>query len=154
MLVLTRPAVPVLDRTPCAAAGGLKSGYVLSKEPSDALDLILIATGSEVQIVLDGQRELLAAGRAVRVVSLPSWKLFRNRPRFYLDEVLSKKAIARLALEAAKPQGWLKWTSGAGTVIGIERFGASAPGTENLEHYGFTVKNVVDKAMQLMECER
>lgn len=155
MLVLTRQAVPVLDRARYAdAAGVLKGGYVLSKEPSAALDLILIATGSEVQLALGAQRELLAAGHAVRVVSLPSWELFRNQPRSYRDEVLPPKVTARLAVEAGSPQGWLEWVGEAGAVIGIERFGASAPGAVNFEHYGFTVSNVVDKAMRLMEGER
>jgi transketolase len=155
MLVLTRQAVPVLDRARCAAAEGLlKGGYVLSKEPSEALDLILIATGSEVHIALGAQRELLAAGHAVRVVSLPSWELFRNQPRSYRDEVLPPKVTARLAVEAGSPQGWLEWVGGAGAVIGIERFGASAPGAVNFEHYGFTIENVKEKAMQLMEGKR
>ena len=116
MLVLTRQAVPVFDRTQCAeAAGALKGGYVFSKEPSDALDRILIATGYEVQILLDAQCELLAAGCAVRAVSLPSWELFRDQPRTYLGEVLPPKVIARLASEAANPQGWVEWVGGAGT---------------------------------------
>lgn len=155
MLVLTRQAVPVFDRERYAdAAGVLKGGYVLSKEPSAALDLILIATGSEVQLALGAQRELLAAGRAVRVVSLPSWELFRNQPRSYRDEVLPPKVTARLSVEAASPQGWLEWVGGAGEVIGIEGFGASAPGAVNFEHYGFTIENVKEKAMQLMESKR
>ena len=155
MLVLTRQAVPVFDRERYAdAAGVLNGGYVLSKEPSAAIDLILIATGSEVQLALGAQRELLASGRAVRVVSLPSWELFRNQPRSYRDEVLPPKVTARLSVEAASPQGWLEWVGGGGDVIGVEGFGASAPGAENLEHYGFTIENVKEKAMQLMESER
>jgi transketolase len=155
MLVLTRQAVPVFDRGRYAdAAGVLKGGYVLSKEPSAELDLILIATGSEVQLALGAQRELLAAGHAVRVVSLPSWELFRNQPRSYRDEVLPPKVTARLAVEAGSPQGWLEWVGGDGGVIGIEGFGASAPGAVNFEHYGFTIENVKEKAMQLMESRR
>ena len=154
MLVLTRQALPVVDRARHAdAAGVLKGAYVLSKEPSDALDLILIATGSEVQIVLGAQRALLAEGRAVRVVSMPSWELFRRQPRSYRDEVLPRHVTARLAVEAASPQGWLEWTGAGGAVIGVEHFGASAPGKENLERYGFTIENVVEKATQLMEGE-
>lgn len=155
MLVLTRQAVPVFDRERYAdAAGALKGGYALSKEPSAALDLILIATGSEVQLALGAQRELLAAGHAVRVVSLPSWELFRNQPRSYRDEVLPPKVTARISVEAASPQGWLEWVGGGGDVIGIEGFGASAPGAVNFEHYGFTIENVKEKAMQLMESKR
>ncbi|MGH8579740.1 MAG: transketolase, partial [Gammaproteobacteria bacterium] len=139
MLVLTRQALPVIDRARYAdAAGLLKGGYVLSKEPSNAvLELILIATGSEVEIVLGAQRELLAAGRAARVVSMPSWELFRSQPCSYRDQVLPRRVTARLAVEAASPQGWLEWVGGAGAVIGVERFGDSAPGKENLTHYGF-----------------
>ena len=155
MLVLTRQAVPVMDRARFAdAAGLLKGGYVLSKEPSDAPELILIATGSEVELVLGAQRELQAAGRAARVVSMPSWELFRSQPRSYRDEVLPRRVTARLAVEAASPQGWLEWVGGAGAVIGVERFGTSAPGKENLRHYGFTVENVVGKAMELMDGDR
>lgn len=154
MLVLTRQAIPVIDRARYAdAAGLLQGGYVLSKE-SDAPELILIATGSEVQLVLGAQHELQAAGRSARVVSMPSWELFRGQPRSYRDEVLPPKVTARLAVEAASPQGWLEWVGGGGAVIGVESFGASAPGKENLRHYGFTVEDVVKKAMAVMDGER
>jgi transketolase len=155
MLVLTRQAVPVFDRTRYADARGvLQGGYVLSKEPSDALDLILIATGSEVQIVLSAQRELLAAGHAARVVSLPSWELFRSQPIDYRDAVLPPGITARIAVEAGSPQGWLEWVGGGGAVIGVDRFGASAPGHENLEHYGLTVEQVMAAATQLLTGKR
>ena len=155
MLVLTRQTVPVFDRTRYADARGvLQGGYVLSKEPTDALDLILIATGSEVQIVLSAQRALLAAGHAARVVSLPSWELFRSQPIDYRDAVLPPKITARIAVEAGSPQGWLEWVGGSGAVIGVERFGASAPGHENLEHYGLTVEHVMATATQLLTRKR
>ena len=154
MLVLTRQAVPVFDRTQYADARGvLNGGYVLSKEPSDALDLVLIATGSEVQLALGAQRELLAAGRAARVVSLPSWELFRRQPRSYRDEVLPPKVTARVAVEAGSPQGWLEWVGGGGAIIGVERFGSSAPGRVNLERYGLTVEHVTEAAMRLLTGE-
>ncbi len=155
MLVLTRQTVPVFDRARCAdAAGLLKGAYVLSKEPSGALDLILVATGSEVQLAMDAQRELQAAGRIARVVSMPSWELFRNQPPSYRDEVLPPSVTARLAVEAASPQGWLEWVGDGGAILGVGHFGASAPGRENLERYGFTIEKVIEKAMQLLERKR
>lgn len=152
MLVLTRQAVDVVDRARYAdAAGLLKGAYVLSRESADAPELILIATGSEVAVALGAQCELLAAGRATRVVSMPSWEIFRGQPASYREEVLPPTVKARLAIEAASPQGWLEWVGDGGAIIGVERFGASAPGKENLRRYGFTVEHVVEKAMELLE---
>jgi transketolase len=155
MLVLTRQAVPVFDRARGASAAGLlKGAYVLSKEPSGELELILVATGSEVQLALGAQRALQAVGRIARVVSMPSWELFRNQPPSYRDEVLPPNVTARLAVEAASPQGWLEWVGDGGAILAVGHFGASAPGQENLERFGFTIEKVIEKAIQLLERKR
>jgi transketolase len=151
LLALTRQSVPVLDRGLYAGAEGLlKGAYVLSREKTPAPDLILIATGSEVQLALAAQKRLEADGRRARVVSMPSWELFRTQPAAYRNEVLPPEIKTRVAVEAASPQGWLEWVGDAGAVIGITHFGASAPGKENLRRYGFTVEHVVEKATQLL----
>jgi transketolase len=155
LLALTRQSVPVLDRSRYAdAAGLLKGAYILSRERTAPLEIILIASGSEVHLAIEAQRKLQESHRAVRVVSMPSWELFRQQPEPYRDDVLPPAVTARLAIEAASPQGWLEWVGCSGTIVGIDRFGASAPGEENLAHFGFTVENVVQRALGLVEPKR
>lgn len=152
ILVLTRQGLPVFDRSKLAGAEGvLKGAYVISKENVAAPDIILIATGSEVQLGLQAQQTLAAENIAARVVSMPSWELFREQPREYRDEVLSPEISARLAVEAGAPLGWRDWVGDRGDIIGITRFGASAPAKEVFKHYGFTVENVVERAKNLLE---
>src|SRR5262245_15883927 len=142
MLVLTRQNLPILDRAKFAGAKGvLKGAYILSKEKHGAANLILIATGSEVPLVLAAQEQLASEGVDARVVSMPSWELFRAQPQSYRDEILPSKIGARLAVEAGSPMGWGEWVGDAGDMIGITRFGASAPEKEIFKHYGFTVEN-------------
>jgi transketolase len=151
MLVLSRQNLPVLDRSRFAGASGLlKGAYVLSKEKRNAPHLILIATGSEVHLALSAQEELAAHGVDARVVSMPSRELFRAQPQCYRDEVLPPEVKARLAVEAGSPIGWMEWVGERGDVIGIERFGASAPDKDVFRHYGFTVENVVTRAKKLV----
>ena len=119
-------------------------------EKQSAPDLILIATGSEVPLVLAAQEQLASAGVDARVVSMPSWELFRAQPQSYRDHVLPPKINARLAVEAGSPMGWGEWVGDRGDVIGITRFGASAPEKEIFKHYGFTVENVVARAQKLL----
>jgi len=140
-LLLTRQAVPVL-------AG---SGYVLA-DSDGRPDLVLIATGSEVEVALGARTQLLARGLKVRVVSLPSWELFDAQPKEYQDSVLPPGVLARVAVEAGVPQGWERYVGAFGAVVGIEnRFGASAPLKVVMERYGFTADNVAAKAMALVE---
>ena len=150
-LALTRQKVPTLDRSDLAAAAGVERGaYVLweSGEP----DLILIATGSEVWLALEAARKISAEnGTNVRVVSMPCMELFRAQPGEYRDEVLPPDVRARLSLEAGVTLGWKEWVGDEGDSVGINRFGASAPGTEVLERLGFTVDNVAAKASALLE---
>ena len=151
MLVLTRQNLPILDRSKFAGAeGALKGAYVLSMEKQSAPKLILIATGSEVPLVLAAQEQLASAGVDARVVSMPSWELFRAQPQVYRNEVLPPEIKARLAVEAGSPMGWGEWVGDRGDMIGITRFGASAPEKEIFKHYGFTVENVVARAKKLL----
>jgi len=152
VLVLTRQKVPTLDRGRLAPAEGLlKGGYVLSPERGSSPDLILIATGSEVALALEGQAALWKLQIDARVISLPSWELFAEQPAAYRESVLPSQVRARLAIEAAHPMGWERWVGEQGRVIGITRFGASAPAKENFKRYGFTVERVVETAQQLLE---
>jgi transketolase len=151
MLVLTRQRLPIFDRQQLASAAGLLRGaYILSPERGQQPDVILIASGSEVQLILQAQQELAEAGVDARVVSMPSWELFQEQPQDYRETVLPPEARVRLAIEAGSPLGWREWVGDAGDVIGITRFGASAPAHEVFAHYGFTVDHVVSRARQLM----
>ena len=151
-LVLTRQKVPTLDRSRYASAAGLRRGaYVLDAGEGDGdPSLILIATGSEVHLVVEAAERLRADGIAVRCVSMPSWELFDAQSPRYRDSVLPPSVKARLAVEAGAPQGWCRYVGDAGDVIGVTTFGASAPGATNLEKYGFTVDNVVARARALL----
>ena len=151
MLVLSRQKLPIFDRKILAPADGvIKGAYVLSEEQGSKPDIILIATGSEVQYVLEAQRELINESVDARVVSMPSWELFRMQKKEYRDKVLPPDIKARIAMEAASPQGWCEWVGDQGKVIGISKFGASAPYKELYEHYGITVKNIVSTAQKLV----
>jgi transketolase len=151
-MVFTRQDIPILDRTKVAPAEGLRRGaYVLSEAPGEGdPDLILMATGSEVSLILEAQQALLDERIRARVVSMPCWELFEAQPKQYRDSVLPPKVRARLAVEAAAPLGWHKWVGDEGDVIGVEQFGASAPGAVVMREYGFTVDNVVARAIALV----
>ena len=150
-LILSRQKLPVIDREAFADAGGLASGgYVLSDCEGTA-DIILIGTGSEVQLVLGAQGALAEKGVKARVVSLPSWELFERRDAAYKDKVLPPEVRTRLAVEAGQPMGWERYVGSRDAVIGIDTFGTSAPGGLVLERYGFTVENVVQKALSLLK---
>ncbi|WP_321933026.1 transketolase [Burkholderia cenocepacia] len=150
-LILTRQDVPTIDRLRFAPAEGLRrGGYVLADAPDGRPALILIATGSEVGLALAAHAGLLARGVAVRVVSLPCWRLFDAQPQSYQDAVLPKSVGARLAIEAGISQGWHRYVGDRGDVLGIAGFGASAPGAELMRDFGFTVENVCDRALKLL----
>ena len=150
-LVLTRQKVPTLDRSRYNAADGLRRGaYVLDDDGDASPALILIGTGSELHLVADAAQRLRGQGVAVRCVSMPSWELFEAQPREYRDSVLPRAVKARLAVEAGSPQGWCRYVGDAGDVLGVTTFGASAPGPTNMEQYGFTVDNVVARALALL----
>ena len=153
-LALTRQKVPTLDRTELAGAECLERGaYVLweSEEANGVPDLILIGTGSEVWLALDAGRKLDEQGIHARVVSMPCWELFELQPSDYRDEVLPPDVKARLSVEAGVAQGWERWVGDEGDTLALDRFGASAPGTTVLERLGYTVDNVVRRAVALRE---
>jgi transketolase len=156
MLVLTRQKLPVLDRTVVSAANGLKRGaYVLMDPPGPGgLHSILIATGSEVGVALGAARLLLAEGIRARVVSMPSWELFAAQPERYRDTVLPPAVRARVAVEAAGAFGWSRWTTDEGTMVGMEGFGASAPGERLFQEFKLTPEQVAAVARRLISSNR
>lgn len=150
MLALTRQKLPIFDRSKMAKADGVyKGAYILSKEKGDHPDVVLIATGSEVELIVKAQEVLAGQHIDARVVSMPSWELFRMQEQDYRDEVLPPAVKARVAIEAGSPQGWLEWIGEEGKMIGISQFGTSAPYKEIYEHYGLTVENVVATAKRV-----
>jgi transketolase len=151
LLVLTRQKVPTLDRSRYAAAEGLRHGaYVLSDAPSGKPELILIASGSEVSLIVAAAERLQQQGAAVRCVSMPSWELFEALPQAERDVVLPPSVSARLAVELGVAQGWERYTGARGDMLGVERFGASGPAVAVLREYGFTVENVCTRARVLL----
>ena len=154
-LVLSRQAVPTLERTRYAGAEGLlRGGYILVDSEGGAPDLILIATGSEVSLALDARLKLIGQKVQARVVSLPSWELFEEQPQEYRDLVLPLAITARLAIEAGSPQGWHRYVGAGGCILAVERYGASAPGEVVMREFGFTVDNVCQLALQQLEMVR
>ena len=151
-LALTRQNVPTLDRSQFAAAEGLRRGaYVLADAPNGKPDVVLIGTGSEVGLVVAARQKLAEQKIQARIVSMPSWELYDLQPREYRESVLPPSIRPRLAVEATLPQGWHRYVGDGGDVIGIERFGASAPGNVVMEKLGFTVNHVVERAVGLLE---
>lgn len=149
-IILTRQNLPVIDQDKYTKAAALEKGaYILSD--SDNPQLILIATGSEVQLALQAQEQLKKESIAARVVSMPSWELFEKQDDAYKEEVFPASVRKRVSIEAGSPLGWLKYTTEDGAVIGIDTFGESAPAEELFKEYGFTVDNVVAKAKEIMK---
>jgi len=150
-LVLTRQNLPTLDRSIYEDAGELiKGAYVLADIGNGIPELILMASGSEVNLVLEAGLRLAAEGVAVRIVSFPSWELFASQPQEYRESVLSPAIPRRLAVEAGISQGWERWVGDEGAVISLEHFGASGKANEVFEKFGFTVENVIEKAYGLL----
>lgn len=150
ILVLSRQNLPVLPNSKDMAKEGVaKGGYIISKAESDTPDGILIATGSEVNLAVQAQKDLKAQGKDVSVVSLPSFDLFEAQDAAYKESVLPKAVTKRVAIEAASPFGWERYIGLEGKMIGIDHFGASAPGDFVLEQFGFTVENVVNTFNEL-----
>jgi len=150
-LALTRQNLPTLDRKEFAPAKGLHKGaYVLADLGKRIPELILMATGSEVQLIIAAGKRLSASGRTVRLVSFPSWELFEAQPKRYREQVLPPRIKLRLAVEAGVAQGWERWVGDHGVIISLERYGASAPGEIALEKLGFSVQNVLRHARSLL----
>jgi transketolase len=146
-LSLTRQGVVPLDRTEFASATEARKGaYVLAEASGSAPEVILIASGSEIGIALEAKDDLEAAGTPARVVSMPSWFLFAQQDESYRDHVLPPGALARVAVEAGSTFGWARWLGDAGTAVGIDHFGASAPAETLYERFGVTTESVVAAA--------
>ncbi|MFZ2617659.1 MAG: transketolase C-terminal domain-containing protein, partial [Anaerolineae bacterium] len=150
-LVLTRQNLPTLDRSVVAPAAGVRRGaYVLADLGEGQPQIILMASGSEVSLIVEAGQRLAAQGVTVRLVSFPSWELFGEQDAAYQNAVLPPEITARLAVEAGVTMGWHRWVGSQGRVLGIDRFGASAPAATVFEKFGFTVENVVKIAEGLL----
>jgi transketolase len=150
-LVLTRQNLPIFDRTQMAAADGLEHGaYTLLQAVDATPDIILIASGSEVVLAVEAHQQLAQHGVRAQVVSMPSWELFEQQPQAYRETVLPPAVRKRLAVEAGIPQGWRDYVGSEGDIIGVTRFGASAPGPVAMDKLGFNVPNVVARALKLL----
>lgn len=155
LLALSRQNLPTVDRSQMASASGtLKGAYVLADLGKGKPELIMMASGSEVDLILKAGQELADAGHSVRVVSFPSWELFEQTDQAYKDSVLIPGVKARLAVECGIAQGWEKFTGFDGRIIAMPGYGASAPASILMEKFGFTVKNVVETAKSLLHAEK
>jgi transketolase len=150
VLVFTRQSLPVLDQEKYMKASNLEKGAYILSDSASTPELILIASGSEVNLVLQAQAELLQQNINARVVSMPSWELFEKQSDAYKAEVLPPAVRKRLAVEAGSPLGWHKYVTDEGDIIAMTTFGESAPAEELYKVFGFTVANVVQKAKQLI----
>jgi transketolase len=152
VIVLTRQKVPTLDRENLAPASELSRGaYVLSEAPGGAPQAILLATGSEVSLALAAQEKLMAAGVRSRVVSMPCWELFAEQPANYRESVIPPHVAARVSIEAGSTMGWHRWVGERGIAIGLDRFGASGPGSVLVKQFGLTADNIVRAATSLVK---
>jgi transketolase len=150
-IALSRQALPTFDRTKYASAdGAAKGGYVLA-DSDGTPELILMGTGSEVQLCVGAHEELKKQGIRSRVVSLPSWKLFQQQSEEYRDSVLPKAVRARVAVEAGTDLGWREYVGMDGDIIARSDFGASAPIKDLMKHFGFTVENVVNQSKAVLD---
>jgi transketolase len=150
-IILTRQNVPVIDRARFRPAMGLRQGaYILSDSSPGKPEVILIATGSEVHLALEVHEKLLAEGVKTRVVSMPSWELFEQQPENYRQEVLPPDVTKRVSIEAGVTLGWHRYVGREGEIIGIDHFGASAPGNILLKEFGFTSLNILNRVKTLL----
>lgn len=147
ILALSRQALPIIDRSKYAPASGVAKGaYVLQDAEGGNPDVILIATGSEVSLIIEAEKLLAAKGIKARLVSMPSWDLFEAQSREYRDSVLPPSVSARVSVEAAATLGWERYVGDKGAMVGVNRFGASAPYKDIYKHYGLTPEHIVAAA--------
>ena len=150
-LVLTRQALPTLDRTRYAAASGVEKGaYVLADAPDGNPDLLLLATGSEVSLCVQAYEQLKTEGVKARVVSMPSWELFEQQPQEYREAILPARVTARVSVEQGSVLGWDRYVGPGGRTIGMHTFGASAPLKEVQKKFGFLPETVVAAAREVL----
>lgn len=150
LFALTRQNVPQLDRKNATNPGVAKGAYILSESAGGSPDVILVGTGSEVALCMMAQEKLKGYGVKARVVSMPSWNLFAAQDEAYRESVLPKSIKKRVTVEAASTFGWDRWATDEGTIIGLDHYGASAPGQEILKHFGFTSEHVTSAALRLL----
>ncbi len=149
-IILTRQGLPIFDRNTCAPAEEvLKGGYVMAGGNGD--ELILIASGSEVQLALGAREELLKQGIHARVVNMACQEVFDQQPEAWRNTVIPPDIPARISIEAGVSQGWDKYTGLGGMHLSLERFGVSAPGGEAMKALGFTVERVVDLSLKTLK---
>lgn len=148
-LALTRQNVPTLDRSVYASAEGLRNGAYVLNPKVDQPDVLLLATGSEVRLIVAAEALLAAKGVRARLVSMPCWELFAEQPAAYRESVLPAKVTARVAVEAGISQGWGEWIGLQGATVAIDRFGASAPADTIFKAFGLTAEHVVDVALRV-----
>jgi transketolase len=154
-LVLSRQALPTIDRNKYASAAGVADGaYVLADAPGRKPEVILMASGSEIILALQAHEQLVAEGIRSRVVSMPSWDIFENQPQEYRDRVLPSVVKARVAVEQASTFGWERYVGTTGRVIGMHTFGASAPLKELQKRFGFEPNQVVTAAKEQLAINR
>lgn len=150
LIILTRQSLPTLDREKYGSAELTEKGaYILKDAESGTPDVILMATGSEVHLILEAANKLEEKGVSARVVSMPCWELFEEQPNDYKNKVLPPEVTKRVSIEAASPMGWHKWTGMEGIVMGIDRYGESAPFQQVYDHLGLTVDKIVENALSL-----
>jgi transketolase len=155
ILVFTRQNVPVIDRSRYAPASGLHRGaYVLADPANAPPQVILIATGSEVSLAIEAHERLAQEGLPTRVVSMPCWELFAQQPQAYRDEVLPPHIRRRVSVEAGVSFGWERWVGEQGVIVGVDRYGASAPGEVAMDKLGFNVQNVVEAVRRTLHSPR
>ena len=150
LIVLTRQGLPVIDQTKYGNASQLEKGAYIVSDSAEMPKLILIATGSEVSLIMEAQAKLKEHGIPARVVSMPSWELFEKQDSAYKEKVLPASIRKRLAVETASPLGWHKYVTDEGAIIGMTTFGESGPIADLMKFFGFTVDNVVNKAKELL----
>ncbi len=150
VLALTRQKVAVLDRTKLASAEGARRGGYVLLDCQGTPEAIVLATGSEVHIALAAVERLQAEGKKVRLVSLPCWDLFEAQPEAYRESVLPRSVTARVSVEAAATFGWSRWVGDRGVAIGLDHFGASAPGDVLFREFGFTPERIVEAVKKLI----
>jgi transketolase len=151
VIALSRQPLPTFDRDRYASAAGLAQGaYVMADAPGGQPEIILIASGSEVALVVTAHEELTSQGIRARVVSMPSWDIFEHQPLAYRDSVLPPEVTARIAVEQGSRLGWERYVGAAGLIIGMKTFGASAPLKELQRRFGFEPERVVAAARELL----
>jgi transketolase len=150
LFAFTRQNLPHLDRSKAKNIDVSKGAYILSEAEGGSPDVILIGSGSEVALCMKAQEKLKGYGVKARVVSLPSWYLFEKQDESYRESILPKSIKKRVTVEAGSRYGWERWAGDEGTMIGIDHYGASAPGAEIMKNFGFTAEHVTAAALRLL----